>query len=460
VSRRGPAASFRDPAGFVFERDGTLFRQVDPSFGPHYDRLIASGLYDRLTDQGLLVPHQEVSADMAAVPGAHRVLRPEAVPFVSYPYEWCFGQLRDAALLTLRVQRVALRHGMSLRDASAYNVQFRGSRPVLIDTLSFEVLREGEPWVAYPQFCRHFLAPLALMAARDVRLGQLLRVHLDGVPLDLAAATLPRRSRLRPGILLHLALHARAQRRHAGDDPEGRRPARRFGPRAFQGLVESLERSVRRLRWDPPPTVWGEYYADCRTYPPPALRRKEEVVSTFLQEAGPRVVWDLGANTGRFSRLAADRGALAVSLDADPGCVEEAYRELASEEGTRILPLVMDLTNPSPRIGWDAGERMSLADRGPADAVLALALIHHLAIGNAVPLDRLAATLAGWGRWLVIEFVPPSDPQVRRLLATRRESHPGYSVQGFERAFARRFEIVRREDLPGSDRALYLMRSR
>jgi ribosomal protein L11 methylase PrmA len=433
----------------VFERDGVLYRQVDRSFAERFDAFRSSGLERALVEEGLLVGHEDEDPSLAARPGAHAVLRPERIPFVSYPYEWCFGQLRDAALTTLAAQREAISRGFTLRDASAYNVQFLRGRPILIDVLSFEPIRPGEPWAAYGQFCRHFLAPLALMAGRDVRLGKLMRDHLDGMPLDLAASLLPRRARLRPGIMLHLAAHARSGRRSTGAKSN-----RGFSDRAFRGLVESLESTVRSLEWDPPDTVWSGYYGDCRTYSTEALGRKEELVAKLLEEAAPSTVWDLGANTGRLSRLAAAAGAFTVSLDADPAVVEVSYRQV------RVLPLVMDLADPSPRLGWAHRERMSLADRGPADLVMALALVHHLAIGNNVPLPDLAAWLRELGASVLIEFVPKSDPQVREMLSLREDVFPAYTEDGFRAAVEGPFEVLRREEIEGSDRSLYLLRSR
>ena len=457
--------SFRDPAGFVFERDGRVYRQVNRSFAARFDEVVASGLYDVLHAEGLLIPHREAALYLAASEEAHRVLEPKAIPFVSYPYEWCFGQLKDAALATLGAQWAALDRGMTLRDASAYNVQFLEGGPVLIDSLSFEPWTEGRPWAGYAQFCQHFLAPLAMMSAVDVRLGGLLRVHLDGVPLDLATALLPRRARLRPSVWLHLVAHGKAQRRHtrqgeSAPSERSRVSSTRFDLRAFRGLVDSLERAVEGLRWDPPPSVWSEYYGECTTYPPQALNRKESVVEGFVREARPATVWDLGANTGRFSRLAARSGAFTVSLDADHVVVEAGYREARRLHEGRVLPLVVDLVNPSPAIGWAEEERASLLARGPADLVMALALVHHLAIANNVPLDRLAAFLARVGRWAVVEFVPKEDPQVRALLATREDVFPDYTVEAFERAIEEPFAVVRKEGLPGSPRVLYLLRSR
>jgi hypothetical protein len=304
-----------------------------------------------------------------------------------------------------------------------------------------------------------------MMSAVDVRLGGLLRVHLDGIPLDLAAALLPRRARLRPSVWLHLVAHAKAQHHHArrGDRSPSVRAevgSARFDLRAFRGLIDGLERAVEGLRWDPPASVWTEYYGECRTYPYEALSRKESVVEAFIREARPSTVWDLGANTGRFSRLATRGGAFTVSIDADHGVIEASYREARRLQESRLLPLVVDLANPSPAAGWAEEERASLIARGPADLVMALALVHHLAIGNNVPLDRLAEFLAEVGRWAVVEFVPKEDPQVRGLLATREDVFPGYTLEGFERAVEERFAVDRKEHLPGSPRLLYLLRPR
>ena len=450
-------SSFRDPAGFVFQRDGILYRQVNAVHREHYDRLMASGLYETLVLAGLLLPHEEAGEPVTT--DAHTVIRPERVGFVSYPYEWCFGQLKDAALTTLGIQKAALDHGMSLRDASAYNIQFHGGKPVLIDTLSFERLREGEPWVAYRQFCQHFLAPLALMAYRDVRLGQLLRSHVDGIPLDLAAALLPRRARMRFSLFLHLFSHARSQRRHAADTAPPR-TGRRFNLQAFRGLIESLESAVRRLDWSPRRTAWSAYYGDDLGYADEAFEHKKELVRKFVEEVAPETVWDLGGNVGVFARISAAQAIPTVCFDVDPSCVEANYRQVVADGEPSLLPLVLDLTNPSPAIGWASRERQSLVERGSADMALALALVHHLAIGNNVPLPMVASFLSDVCRWLLVEFVPKEDPRVAHLLATREDIFPDYTAEGFERAFDKRFHIERREEIRESPRILYLLRRR
>jgi len=456
------AGSFRDPSGFIFVRDGVVHRQVNLAYRQQYDRLTGAAgqgpsLYRRLVDAGFLVPHEEVDVPPPVPETAYRVIRPEQIPFVTYPYEWCFSQLKDAALLTLAVQRQAMECGMSLKDASAYNVQLAAGRPVLIDTLSFEGYQEGEPWVAYRQFCQHFLAPLALMSHRDVRLGQLLRVYIDGVPLDLASSLLPTKTRMSLALGTHIHLHARSQRRHADRATRPRRGA--VSRTALLGIIASLESGVRGLTWKPEGTEWADYYAETN-YDEAAFEHKQRTVGAYLERVRPGLVWDLGANTGVFSRIAAERGALVVSADIDPAAVERSYLDCRARAEKLMLPVVLDLTNPSPAVGWANSERTSFLDRGPADAVLALALVHHLAIGNNVPLPRIAGFFARIGRHLIVEFVPKSDSQVQRMLATREDIFPLYGREGFERAFAVDFETVDSTQLPGSERRVYLMARR
>ncbi|HET9589324.1 MAG TPA: hypothetical protein VFO91_11095 [Anaerolineales bacterium] len=449
------AASFRDPSGFLFSRDGVLYRQVNRAYEQEYRRLIESGLYEKLVKAGLLIPHTEVDPFPARGDEAFRVIRPERVPFISYPYEWSFGQLKDAALATLSIQRRALKAGMSLKDASAYNIQFVLGKPTLIDTLSFESYREGQPWVAYRQFCQHFLAPLALMALRDIRLNQLLRVYIDGVPLDLASELLPWSTRFNFGLLTHIHLHAKAQKKYAGQDVKSRGSAT-FSKQAMTGLIDSLDAAIRKLNQDPGGTEWGNYY-DITNYSDAAFEHKKQLVGAWVKQVNPGLIWDLGANTGVFSRVASSSGSFVVSFDIDPAAVEQNYRQAKKEKSENLLPLLLDLTNPSPSLGWANRERDSFALRGPADLVLALALIHHLAISNNVPLPQLSGFLAETGKWLVIEFVPKSDSQVQRLLASREDIFPDYTREGFEAAFSRRFRIDSAVNVHESERVLYLM---
>jgi hypothetical protein len=350
---------------------------------------------------------------------------------------------------------------MSLRDATAYNIVFHDGGPLLLDTTSFQILPKGSPWVAYRQFCQHFLAPLALMAYRDIRLGQLSRVHIDGVPLDLAAELLPGRTMAKPGLAMHLRMHAKAQRRHEDDSPAATpQRARSFSMQAFRGLLDSLRKAIEGLPDPSGPSVWKDYYAETGHYTDEALQEKERVVDRWIGERSPRSVWDLGANTGRFARLASARGIPTVAFDMDPFCIDAAYLDARGRQDRHLLPLVMDLANPSPALGWANAERETMDARGPADLVLALALIHHLAIGNNVPFPMIAEHFSALGRSAVVEFVPKDDPKVQQLLWHREDVFGGYTLEGFQEAFARHWLVRDRVALADGGRELFLFERR
>jgi len=449
----GVSGSFRDPSGFLFLNNGELYRRVSFFYKEHYDHLMVSGLYNKLIKKELLIPHSEVDIDCEQSKDAYKVLKPKLVNFISYPYEWCFSQLKKAALTTLEIQNIAMEFGMSLKDSSTYNIQFVEGKAVLIDTLSFEKYQEGSPWIAYRQFCQHFLAPLALMARKDIRLNQLLRIYIDGIPLDLTSSLLPLKSRLSFTLLTHIHLHARTQQRYAKKTVNIKRKMSRL---SFLGLIDNLESAIKKLKWHPKGTEWSDYYEDTN-YSTDALEHKKRIIAEFLDEISPKNVWDLGANVGMFSRLASDKGVDTISFDIDPAAVEKNYLDCVAQGETKILPLLIDLTNPSSGIGWQNNERMSLIDRGPADTVLALALIHHLAISNNVPLNQIAEFFSTICNSLVIEFVPKSDSQVKRLLSTRENIFDNYLQPVFEEEFGRYFKIIRSEVITDSERTLYLM---
>jgi ribosomal protein L11 methylase PrmA len=444
-------ASFRDNRGFVYWKDGQAYRQINANGKAAYEQLMASGLYEQLVKLGLMVAHEEVKAESGE---AYKAIRPELVPFISYPYEWSFSQLKDAALTTLRIQKLAIEHGMILRDASAYNIQFVDGVPRMIDTLSFDMYSNGEPWVAYRQFCQHFLAPLALMSRIDPDLLQLMRVYIDGIPLPLAARMLPLKSRLNMGLATHISLHARFQKQH---ESTTKRPGASVSLTAMQALIDNLERTVGRLTLKLAKTQWGDYYQNTN-YSDASFQEKARITEEFLREVKPKRVADLGANDGSFSRIAAKLGALTLSADIDPLAVEANYHQVKKGHEQGLLPLLIDLTNPSPGLGWANQERLSFSDRAKVNVVLALALIHHLAIANNLPLGMVADYCADLAPWLVIEFVPKSDSQVKRLLATREDIFDDYTVEGFEKAFKNRYEIKHKQSVKGSERFMYLMK--
>ncbi|UMZ74126.1 hypothetical protein [Natranaerofaba carboxydovora] len=464
-------SSFRDPSGQLFTRDKVLYRQINNTYKEHYEKLINSGLYDELVSKNLLIPHKEVDVEPFVPEKAYKTIKPKPISFISYPYEWSFSQLKDAALTTLKIQKIALEHDMILKDASAYNIQFYKNKPVLIDTLSFETYKEGTPWVSYRQFCQHFLSPLALMHYCDIRLVDLFKVHIDGIPLDLASKLLPSSSKLRFSILSHIHLHAKSQKYYSKTkkDPdnseessnksENKVSKKNMSRFSLKGLIDSLESAVKKLGWDPGKTAWSNYYE--KETGEEYIEDKKAQVEKMLNSTPTGTIWDIGANTGLFSEIASknDNNNEVISMDLDPACVEINYLE-TKDKIDNILPLIVDFTNPSPAIGWDNKERMSIFERGPADTALALALIHHLAIGNNVPFHRLAEFFHRIGKHLIIEFVPKDDVQVKRLLKSREDIFEEYTKEEFEKHFNNYFEIKEMVNISNSKRILYLMEAK
>ncbi|RJP27563.1 MAG: SAM-dependent methyltransferase [Candidatus Omnitrophota bacterium] len=447
-------SSFRDPCGFLFTHEGILYRQINNRYRENYDHLIHGGLYDELVKENLLLPHRETDKVQIDFPDAYKIIQPEKINFISYPYEWSFSQLKDAAELTLQIQRIAMDYGMSLKDGSAYNIQFHKGKPVFIDTLSFEILDERKPWIAYRQFCQHFLAPLALMSYVDPQLNTLLVNHIDGIPLDLCHKLLPFSTRFRFSLFTHIHLHARFQKQY-----ETRKLAharRESSQQSMRAIVDNLQAAVRKLTWIPSSTAFSDYYSQTN-YSSHSFEQKKEIIESWIKRYSPRIVWDMGANDGLFSRIAASHASLVLSIDNDPAAIENNYRMCKAEHVTNILPLFINVTNPSPAIGWDNQERKSLGERGPADLALALALIHHLAISNNLPLSHVAAFFSRTTHRLVIEFVPKEDSQVQRLLQNREDIFTDYNQKIFEQEFSNWFTILEKVPIAQTTRTLYCM---
>jgi len=442
-------ASYRDPAGFVIHHEGSYKRVVTSRGIDDYDYFVKSGLSEDLVSRGLLVDHYEEPAPRDA-PDWARLLVPEQIPFISYPYEWSFDELRDAALLTLAVQSLALERGLTLKDASACNVQFRGAKPVFIDTLSFQRY-DGGPWAAYEQFCKQFLGPLLLMRYRWPDAARYLRADLEGFDIGQVSRMLPLRTYLKGGPLLHIHLHARATRRR----PIGRDGAPPGSEAGLRNLIASLRHTVERIRTPIHPGAWEGYYEQGRFYPPGAQESKRQGVTALAEHTRASVVFDLGANTGVYSREMAAAGATCVAFDSDSGCVNRLYLEERDKSPSRILPLVMDLANPSPALGFELRGTLSLFERPQADLVLCLALLHHLRVSANLPFARIAEFLARLGRWLLIEFVPISDPAVETL--TRRQADfEDYSLPGFLESFSMHFRLHASRRVAATERTLYL----
>lgn len=455
-------SSFRDPSGYVYLADGKIIRSINRPYLDDWNAVNDSGFFAAEAVKKSLPDFRPISPP---TPEAALGLEVEKLPFISYPYEWSFAQLKDAAGLTLELLSEALRHGIILKDASAYNVQFRGAEPVFIDLLSFEPYQEGRPWQAYRQFCMHFLAPLALMRYCGLWCGTLSKLKTDGVALDRARALLPFKARLKPSLWLHIFMHAAMEAKWA--DP--RRAAQKvkslhLSSKGLSNLIVSLKNAVSGLVPPATKTQWGDYYNDTN-YSEKAFAHKKELVARAAGAAEKKdLAIDLGANTGFFTDLLAARFDLVIAPDIDPAAVDHHYRELGRPGARRnILPLVMDLSNPSPALGWACRERDSFPGRCRASMINALALIHHLVLADGIPFDRVAplfADLLEPGGRLLLEFVPLEDSQVQRMTAARSDSLEFYNLGELRRAFQPYFSELDCLPIEDSRRSLLVFKKK
>lgn len=452
-------ASFRDPAGHVYRDGRRILRTVSPNAAPHYAAVRDAGALRAWIERGWVVDTREVGApesDDPFVREAACILEHAPIPFVSYPYEWTFPLLQSAALLHLDLCLDALERGFQLSDATAFNVQFVGVRPVFIDVLSFRPYRAGDYWVGHRQFCEQFLNPLLVAAAVGVSPNAMLRGNPEGITASELHAALPFRRTLSWNVFSQVTLPARLARRAAGSGPSAattwRRPLARS---AFEGILRQLRGWIARLRpRHVTPSIWAGYAA-MGTYSTDERERKLETVRRFVESRRPPMLWDLGCNTGEYSRIASTAGAqYVVGFDADHGALHAAW-ERSARENLPYLPLYLDAANPSPDQGWAQRERRGLEARGPADAVLALALVHHLAIGRNIPLDAIAKWITRLGRRGLVEFVPKADPAVQLMLSAREDVFDRYSRETFEAALSAHARIEHAETISASGRRLY-----
>jgi hypothetical protein len=457
--------SFRDPLSRVFIVDGEVYRGLTGAGADDLAAVRATGALSILEEAGKVVTSRLLDADerQALDLGDEwtEVVHHQRITPISYPFEWTFSMLRDAALLQIEVTRRVLADGCLTKDATPYNVQFDGARPVFIDIGSFEQLRAGEQWAGYRQFCELFLNPLVVQSVGGIPFQPWLRGSLEGIRPVEAASLLRGSKRLDRRLAVHVSLHARAEKRYADHDADGSRldgemKRAGFGPKVLDAQLDNLDKTVRSLRWDVDASTWSDY-SDRSHYTDQDLAAKEAFVARTVAAQEPTTVLDLGANDGRFSQLAVDAGARrAIAVDSDHLVVDRLYRRLRAQGEHRILPLVLDIADPSPGLGWRGRERPPFTDRVRPDLVLALAVVHHLALTNTVPFDHIVDGLADFGAPLVVELPHRDDPMAARLLARKRTGlFDHYRRERWETALGRRFDIAETETLPSGTRTLY-----
>lgn len=444
---------------------GSVYRYFSADAARDFAQLRESGVLDSLVEGGLVIESTTLERDAApevyeAAGEAAMIVRHPRLPFISYPYEWPFEMMQQAALVQLELTLTALENGFMLKDATPYNFQFARGRPILIDVGSFERYVEGSPWLAYTQFCKMFLNPLLLQSLTGVAFQPWLRSSLEGIDSGDLSRLLPLRRKFRREVFLDVVLQASLNRRQISKkQPGGTGLKMRAIPKpVVVGILKRLQGAIRKLKRHRGGSAWVDYEAECPSYTPEAIRFKDRFVDEAIQAAQPEMVWDLGCNVGRYSMMAASHTQNVVAIEGDEPTAGVLYERVQGHEN--VLPLVVDLLNPSPGQGWAHDERRSLAARGPADFALCLALVHHLAIGGNVPLPKIAEWLGSLTRSAIVEFIPKEDLMVQTLLRTRRDVFNEYTQAVFEAALEGSFAIGEAVRIPDSQRLLYRIERR
>lgn len=441
--------SFRDPGGRVLVRGEEILRAIMPAAREQYRAAESAGVMRRMVEQGRLVDYEDITADAATLglPEAAAVLRHPKVPFISYPYEWSYSLLRDAALFHLDLQLQLLECGFTLSDATAYNVQFDGPRPIFIDHLSVRPYVDGEIWAGHRQFCMQFLNPLLLWSALGIEPNHWFRGSLEGISPEDLAKLLPLRAKLSWTVLTNVVAQAAMQKRSI-KIAEGSAKYRnaRLPKSAFVGMLQGLRRKIEKLAPPSHVTVWGDY-AGRNSYGDPEAQAKAAFVRKMTAAVKPSLMYDIGCNSGDYSKAAIEAGAARViGFDFDHGALELAYGR-AKAEKLPFLPLWLDAANPSPAQGWAQQERMGLSSRARPAVLVALAFIHHIAIGRNVPLDMATDWLVSMAPTGIVEFPHKSDPMVQTLLSQREDIFPSYDNDHFAQLLGSRARIVETVDV-------------
>lgn len=458
TNKKAHSSSFRDPSGYIFLEEGKVKRVINPIYFEQFDALSDSGFFNTLFKNNLLVPHKVVlrSADQI-------IIQPEHIPFITYPYEWSFNQYKEAALLTLKLQKFALDHNFSLKDASAFNITFYKGKAIFIDTLSFDFYNENSPWRAYKQFITHFLGPLLLAKHHGTQSLKLLSNFMDGMPLNMIASLLPFKTKLNPFIYSNIHLLAKFESKHS-ENYKGEAKATRLSKNGQLNIINSLYEFIKKLTLKED-SEWGKYY-DKTNYTDEAFNLKSTIIDSWISKLTPKTLIDIGGNNGTFVRRIAAKIEHALVCDIDNNAVDINYNILKKEKEDFMTPFVLDVLNPTAAVGFNNKERFSfikrITDFAP-DVTLALAVIHHMSLSGNIPFAMSAEFFASFSKYLIIEFPKRSDSWVQRLLNNKadfKDYFDFYTIENFVDAYAQFFEIIEKAPINNSDRVMFLLKTK
>ena len=455
------AGSFRDRDGRNYRCGERILRGISAPALDDFNTLEATRFFRRFTEAGKLVETRRIPTSDGPLPDNVKVkwagfLEHEPIPVISYAYEWSFSMLRDAAVLSLDLLEAALGEDMTMKDATPYNVQFVEGKPVFIDIPSFETLQPGSTWSGYRQFCEMFLFPLMLQAYKGIDIQPMMRSRLDGVSVQTMAKFCSCRDRFRKGVFSHVWLQSKLDSRYGATSQNVKSDLKSagFSKELILANVRKIRKLVQNLSWGGEGSEWGAY-EEFHNYSESDHQLKESFVEDCTRESGAQTVWDIGANTGQYSRISARHAGQELAMDIDHFAVERMYRKFAADGVRNILPLVQNVVDPSPDWGWRNRERSELAKRTKPGLVLCLALIHHVVITANVPLEEFVDWLARLSDQLVIEYVSRSDDKVKTLLRNKQDKYHDYSRENLEATLAQRFSIRRQLPLESGNRFLY-----
>lgn len=449
-------ASFRDPCGFIVHEGNSVLRVINKMYEKEYSHLTKSGLSEILIKKDLMISYQEITTDKKYSVSQYKVVEAKKIQFISYPHEWCFSQLKDAALLTLKIDEIAVEYNMMLKDATAYNVQFDCGKAIFIDTLSFDLVEQNYEWKAYKQFCEFFLVPLCLMIYKDPRLSILLKDFINGIPLDLGVKLIPVRFLLKPSVFLHLFLQNKLQKSKAINNKINSKNI--ISKQQHKLLIAYLKYFIESMTLPKNHTEWDKYYSDFKEVNMIYLTFKEKLVEEFVRQLSPKIIWDIGANDGHFSRIASKYSTQVISIDKDWRSTEYNYNECKRNNIDNIYPIISDLVNQDGGFGWNNEERKPLFSRlKKPDLIIALALMHHI-INENVPINKFLDLLRFSSEYVILEYIPKTDPNVVSMIKTRGLSWNYIEESEFQKLVISKFEILKTTPIGASNRSLYLLK--